>query len=151
MALVYNQVQFTEDEQPTMANFNEKFMKLVQLAESAQSTANTNNGKIAQGSYVGTGIVGGQTSDYKALALPFPPKLLFVWMPTDGESSQYAILTDKGGTGTSVWGSTSSASGSYAFQTKLSGNTLSWRVYTNYNQSTNFDSANVTYKYVAIG
>lgn len=62
---------FTEDEQPTMGNFNEKFASIVAIAGE--------KAKITYGNYVGT-----DPSDInanKTISLPFHARFLFIISP----------------------------------------------------------------------
>lgn len=62
---------FTENEQPTMANFNEKFRALTELAGE--------KAKITSGSYVGTRS--NTNTGTKTIVLPFRAKFLFIISP----------------------------------------------------------------------
>ena len=63
---------FTESDQPTMANFNEKFQQAIAEAKE-QAIAGR---YFASGSYVGTG--GTNADNPTRLNFPFKPKVLFV-------------------------------------------------------------------------
>ncbi len=63
---------FTESDQPTMANFNEKFQQAIAEAK-GQAIAGR---YFASGSYVGTG--GTNADNPTRLNFPFKPKVLFV-------------------------------------------------------------------------
>lgn len=72
---------FTEEEQPTMANFNAKFAAAIADAKSQALAADV---KVAAGSYVGTGTSsGGQT---QRISLSFVPKAVYVCPAAVGDT-----------------------------------------------------------------
>lgn len=138
-------VPFVESDQPTMAAFNEKFQKILDVTLGADV-------KIETGSYVGNGAYG--ASNAKSLTFSFVPKLLLIGQRNsvtdlsifpvysfgssfDTSFSQYGCLFDQ----------THRPFG-YA---KLNGTTVTWYGTTATNHLNINSSPKTTYDYIAIG
>lgn len=127
---------FTEQDQPTMENFNEKFQEVLDSGV-----------KVEAGSYVGTGAFG--SGNQNSLTFDFDPDLVFIGGSIKGPATLVKNAS------VSVFGSTS-FSGNTMHNGKLivtwGNNSVSW--YDNsYSQSADnqFNISGTTYNYVAIG
>lgn len=141
---------FTKEEQPTMANFNVKFLDAIQEAKTQALDAGI---KIATGSYTGTGTYG--ASNPNSLTFDFEPKLLFVARKNFAYNN---ILWFKDVTHALALHSYASESNGTSDQTSISGskvvvtasgNTVSW--YSSNGAEAQLNSSDFTYQYVAIG
>lgn len=126
---------FVETDQPTMANFNEKFLEI--LSEDI---------KVEAGSYVGTGTYG--ESNPNSLTFDFTPKAVFIFGTKAPNNTGASMMY--------FWGADSftlilsGLSGAEPSGTaSVSGNTMSWydtrEAYYQCNKSSR------TYNYLALG
>lgn len=134
---------FTKEEQPTMANFNEKFLDAIQ---EAKTQALAKSAKIATGSYTGTG--GAEANNGVSLTFEFVPKLLVVFYRWSG-GCVVGIVTPVVGITFDQKTVENSVTSALYFTSSLTGNTISY--YSTTNARWGLNSAGYTYEYIAIG
>ena len=132
---------FTEQDQPTMANFNEKFQEAIQAAVDEDL-------KIEVGTYTGTGT--GGDSHPNQLTLGLNCNLLLI-TPSDikvsGSTTTDLLLANSVG-GMSFSSSQTYDVGGSLIRVSVSGNTVS---YYGIDQYAQMNQRGVNYTYVAIG
>lgn len=131
---------FVESDQPTMANFNEKFQECIQEAIEGGT-------EIFTGSYVGTGTYGADNPN--TLTFPFTPKAWSVYAYWLGESSNWLLGTELQGRYLIPWveGKTFFSSGGgrpVTMQNKIA----SWY---GQNAGEQLNDSGMTFYYIAIG
>ena len=155
-------VPFTKEDQPTMANFNAKFLEAILEGKEQALSAGT---KIATGSYTGTGTYG--ASNPCSLKFDFEPKIIIIpfyyagsyWNPvghgSNGSSIQTGIMV--GSTLTTSWqkdigfGLATTSGGSWCdrYGRKLTDGTFQW--YSTGDDMAQFNESGWKYHYIAIG
>lgn len=136
---------FTEQDMPTMANFNSKFQSAI---DDAVQKAVASGVKIQTGSYTGTGTYG--QSNPCSLTFDFVPKLLFFFGTSKSSMVSYG---DTGYPLVILWNVTETFGYSLQFTDKYSnisysGKTISWYSMGDEGQ---FNHKGGIFRYVAIG
>lgn len=138
---------FTKEDQPTMANFNEKFLSAIL---EGKTQALDEGVKIATGSYTGTGTYG--ASNKNSLTFDFDPKLVYIYKTTGNYTYQMFCGVGAARTFTAFAGDSSSGTATlsrYSSVMNLNGNQLTWYYYEGAGSQLN--EAGGTYNYIAIG
>lgn len=132
---------FTESDQPTMANFNEKFQEAIQAALDEDL-------KIEVGTYTGTGTGGASNPNHLTLSLNC--KLLLITpseIELSGSATTGLLLANSVG-GISFSLTQTHDVGGGPIRVSVSGNTVSYYGVDQYSQ---MNQSGVNYTYVAIG
>ena len=147
-------VPFTKEDQPTMANFNAKFLEAILEGKEQALSAGI---KIATGSYVGTGKYG--ASNKNSLTFAFEPKLLIIFEQNDADNGCGATMIYGATHYSTVPRASSGLMLHHSNVVEWSGNTVSW--YNRINETNGWDVSNCilyqlnisgsTYRYIAIG